>query len=153
MANNPCDNIVETLYVGNSNALSVGKPFDMVINCTNNIPFPVYTNCEFIRIPIDDIPEDSYKLYELIKYTKVLEKIHEKLQEKKKVLVHCFAGMQRSCALVACYLIRYYNASPIESIQHIRKYRPIAFFGGVNFMDAIEKYYEKHRKKIKAFYN
>jgi protein-tyrosine phosphatase len=60
---------------------------------------------------------------------------------KKPVLVHCFAGMQRSCAVVACYLIKYYNITPLDAINFIKKKRNVAFFGGVNFMRTLEMFY------------
>ena len=73
--------------------------------------------------------------------THVLEKIHESLQEKEPVLVHCFAGMQRSSAVIGLYLIKYHHFTPAECIGFIRQRRPVAFFGGANFLRAMEYYY------------
>ena len=44
------------------------------------------------------------------------------------------------------YLIKYYNMSPDDSIKYIKTKRPIAFFGGANFANMIEKFYENERK-------
>ena len=69
------------------------------------------------------------------------------------VLVHCYAGMQRSCAVVACYLIRYHNMNPQEAINFIKSKRSIAFAGRVNFIKTIEEFYLQDQyyknKKIK----
>ena len=92
----------------------------------------------YINLPVHDSPDESNKLLSLIHETQVLEKIHLALQQNKPVLVHCFAGMQRSCALVACYLIKYNNMAPHEAIEYIKSKRPIAFFGNVNFMNTLK---------------
>jgi protein-tyrosine phosphatase len=53
------------------------------------------------------------------------------------VLVHCHAGMQRSCAIVACYLVKYYDMTSYESISFIRAKRHIAFLYSINFLETI----------------
>ena len=96
---------------------------------------------QYINLPVHDSPDECDNLLKMINETQVLEKIHNALQNNKPVLVHCFAGMQRSCALVACYLIKYYDFTPKIAIDFIKSKRPIAFFGKVNFMDTINKIY------------
>jgi protein-tyrosine phosphatase len=56
-------------------------------------------------------------------------------------------GQQRSCAVVACYLIKYYNLTPQEAIDFIKLKRPIAFFGNVNFLQTIEFFYQNPKLK------
>jgi protein-tyrosine phosphatase len=51
--------------------------------------------------------------------------------------------MQRSCALVACYLIKYHNMKPIDAINYIKSKRRIAFFGNVNLLSTIEQFYQQ----------
>jgi protein-tyrosine phosphatase len=83
-----------------------------------------------------------------MKEKNVLEKIYEHVSNKKPVLVHCHAGMQRSCAVVACYLIKYNYMEPTSAIQFIRFKRPIAFFGQVNFQSAIDLFYLENNKRV-----
>jgi hypothetical protein len=45
--------------------------------------------------------------------------------------------MQRSCAVVACYLVKHEIMTPDESVAFIKMKRPIAFEGGVNFIETI----------------
>jgi protein-tyrosine phosphatase len=52
-------------------------------------------------------------------------------------------GMQRSCAVVACYLIKYHGMDPIQAIDYIKSKRPFAFFGQVNFIDAINRFFDE----------
>ena len=153
MNTNPYDEIIQNLYLGGIKALEHCN-----INCKNNckndsiifymvVDLIKYTNMvneimgqqfeKYINLPVNDSPDESNNLLKMINDTQVLEKIHLALQQNKPVLVHCFAGMQRSCALVACYLIKYHNFTPINAIDFIKTKRPIAFFGNVNFMDLL----------------
>ena len=92
---------------------------------------------QYINLPVHDSPDECDNLLKMINETRILEKIHHALQKNKPVLVHCFAGMQRSCALVACYLIKYHHMTPNEAIDFIKTKRPIAFFGQVNFIETL----------------
>jgi protein-tyrosine phosphatase len=82
----------------------------------------------------------------MIKYmdeTNILERMNEYIRKNEPVLVHCYAGMQRSCAVVACYLIKYYGVTPSVAMDHIKKNRPVAFFGEANFKQTIQHQYLK----------
>lgn len=145
---NAYDQIIEYLFLGSKRAVDTyAYQFSMIVNCTrsSDIPFPKNDTIQ-IRIPINDDPSDCDKLGLLIQETRVLEQIHESIVAKQPVLVHCFAGMQRSCALVACYLIKYYGMTPDEAVEYIRHKRPIAFFGEVNFKSAIDAFYVNNIK-------
>jgi protein-tyrosine phosphatase len=133
--------IVENLLLGNKKSSETyGDRMYFVVNCTKDIKLP--TNCkESVRIPIDDLPSEADKLLYYMLRTNILQKIHLNITNKKPVLVHCFAGMQRSCAVVACYLISYYNVTPLMAIKYIKQRRRVAFFGGVNFIKTLEMFY------------
>lgn len=149
--NNQYHEIIDYLYLGNANALKSNQQFDMIVNCTKNydITFPSYCNPEnCIRLPIDDNPNECEKFLTLLREKKVLEKIHYSIMCQDSVLVHCFAGMQRSCAVVACYLIKYYDMTPYDAVTYIQSKRPVAFFGNINFLDAIKMFYKNHKNFI-----
>jgi protein-tyrosine phosphatase len=130
--------IIPNLYIGNRNAsLELFPVLSLIVNCTRDLP--IFKNS--IRIPIDDSPDWNFDFNNLMIETNVLEHIHNCLINQQKVLVHCMAGAQRSCAVVACYLIRYYSFTPEKAIQFIKKRRPIAFFGHVTFIEAINYFY------------
>ena len=136
----PYNEIMENLYLGSKQALTFHENFYMIVNCTNDVGFPI--NCsECIRIGVNDDPYECRKLIQTVLETRVLEKIHMVRMNKKPVLVHCFAGMQRSCAIIGLYLIKYFDFTPDQCIQFIRTKRPVAFFGGANFFRALEYYY------------
>ena len=141
--------ITPHLYVGNKYAIADVYLFDLIINCTQDIPFPSKEiqnkyKQEYIRIPIKDDPFDADKLYDILEEQNILETIKKYFSQNKNVLIHCNMGQQRSCAVCACYLLKYndlnYNEIGLNVIENIKKKRPMAFFGGINFIDTIAKY-------------
>ena len=144
---NPCDEILPNLYLGSIKALGTydykSLEYYMIVDLIKySIQLDEHKTLPnthiYINLPVHDSPDECDKLLSLIHDSQVLEKMHLALQEKKPVLVHCFAGMQRSCALVACYLIKYNNMTPYEAIDYIKLKRPVAFFGQVNFMKTLK---------------
>ena len=145
----PFHEIIDHLFVGNANARESRK-FDLVVNCTREgeIPFPTDYAPLCIRIPIRDDPSESAKLLGILQETDVLEQIDSYRKNQRSVLIHCSMGMQRSCAVTACYLIRYFRKTPEESIAMIKSKRPVAFFGACNLLDAIETFYQSERRCV-----
>ena len=141
--NNNLDEIITNLYIGNIESSQLySNYFDLIVNCTVDITRPAHCK-KFIRISVNDTPEESDKMYMEIYRTQVFKEIYNTLQNNGKVLIHCFAGIQRSCAVTACYLIWIYNMTPTDVIYFIRSKRPIAFFGNVNFQKTINDVYER----------
>ncbi len=138
-----CDEIINHLYVGGLNSFETKNDFSLIVNCTKNEKISNQNNINFIRIPINDDPYESEKMLMLINELSVIDIIHNTLLNNNDVLVHCSAGMQRSCALVTCYLIKYHNMKPIDAINYIKSKRRIAFFGNVNLLSTIEQFYQQ----------
>lgn len=142
MTTNPYDQITDYLFLGNRHALNSVSSFSMIVNCSReeDVAFP--PNCNYcMRLSVADSPDESGKLFDLILETGVLKKIHNNVIHKQPVLVHCSAGMQRSCAVVACYLMKYHGLNPSQAVEYIRVKRPIAFFWMVNFAKTLEDFY------------
>ncbi len=135
------DDIIDYLYLGNMNAVNTKEiDFSLIVNCSKDLAFPNNAK-ECIRIPINDDPAYSDSLLELIQNTDVLCKINNYVKNNKYVLVHCRAGIQRSCALIAIYLIKYYKMKPDAAIEYVKYRRPVAFLGSVNLESAINGFY------------
>ena len=144
MATNPYDQLAEFLFLGNRHAWASANNFSLIVNCSRekDVAFPPnHMNC--IRLSVEDSSDEAAKLLSLILETKVLENIHNNIIRKQPVLVHCSAGMQRSCATVACYLIKYHSMDPTTAVEYIRGKRPIAFFWTVNFAKTINDFYTR----------
>jgi len=131
--------IVSGLFLGSFS--SVKETYtDIIINCTKDLPFPnrVFPYID-IRLPIDD----NGTVVEMETFISIAPKIIERMDEyitnNKTILVHCLAGQQRSCALVALYLIKKHNMTIDSSIKYIKSCKRDAFFYDVNFMYALKK--------------
>jgi protein-tyrosine phosphatase len=67
----------------------------------------------------------------------IVGKLAKELNAGHKTLVHCAAGMQRSAAVMAMYLIATQKMTTDQAIAYIRAKRPIAFMPVANFEKAI----------------
>lgn len=109
----------------------------MVVNCTKNIPF--LENCHFkkIRVPVDDNLEEEEIRNLAIWGPRVIHEIWKEYKQGHTILVHCHAGMQRSAAIVAMFLIFYRRMTRQEAMDLIRRRRSVAFQPRANFNDSI----------------
>ena len=128
---NNYDKIIENLFIGNRESVKEFQRFDLLVNCTREINYSM----------------PCIKMLTFICETGVLEKIHSLITQNKPVLVHCYAGMQRSCAVVACYLVKYHGMTPENAILLIRQRRPVAFYYQVNFLRTIMAVYDSTMAK------
>jgi hypothetical protein len=130
------------LFVGNASCAELhGAEYDMVVNCTANLPFASPGSPQVqVRIPVDDCPEDSLPLFIALRDTTVLRDMEDVMARGGRVLVHCMAGAQRSAAVAACFLVARRGLDPEAAIHRVRSARPAAFFFGiVNLRAAIER--------------
>jgi len=136
--------IVSNLWLGNI-LVAKNKMFfdenniDYVINCTKDVPF--YSNyTQNVRISVDDNLK-SNEINTMYKYlNRAADFIHNKLQDNKTILVHCYAGKQRSASIICGYLMKYCNMKCKDAITAIKSKRLIAFTPAINFQQALYKF-------------
>lgn len=136
--------IIPGLWLGNIKAASSLEFFEQqkiscVINCSKDIPF-FNDKCENVRIAVhDNLERDEIKrLYEY--FDKATNFIHLRLQANKNILVHCYAGKQRSASIIAVYLMKYASLTLYNAIFVIKSKRECAFTPTINFQESLEKY-------------
>jgi dual specificity MAP kinase phosphatase len=109
------------------------------VNCTKDLPRYNHSSKKFYRVPVnDDLQEYSFK-----EMTQELPGavafIDECVRSRERVLVHCFAGQQRSCAVIAAYFAS--KGIPVQtSVEYLRSRKPDAFNRGVNFQKSLDEY-------------
>ena len=151
-ASEPSDILGDSLlFVSNAKGAELHSDrFDFIVNCTKNLPFHSERDSQrHVRLPIDDVPEEAFTLFSMMRDSHLLQDIDDALLRKEKVLIHCMAGAQRSAAVAASFLVAQRCFEPKEAIREIRAKRPAAFFFGiVNFQKTIERAVELRPKVV-----
>lgn len=87
------------------------------------------------RLYVDDHPSSEQTMSEMLPLmVRYIE------SAGKDVVVHCFAGQQRSATVVAAYVMRQTGWTPEQTVEFIKSKKPDAFLGGVHFMDSLKKF-------------
>lgn len=150
-----CTKIMPRLYLGNyecakNSDFFIKNKIKAVLNCSKDIPntFACKKNMdiEYMRIPIDDslTERDFKKCYEFMPV--IVEFIYKHVVlQKNNILIHCYAGRQRSAISIAAFLVAKKGMTPLEACKFIVKHRKEAFHFGLslNFESSLNKYYEK----------
>ena len=144
--------IIPGIWLGNLKAAAHSKwlkekNITVVFNATKDIPFSPIIKNQY-RIPVDDnLQPEEIRNMTLWSH----EAVYKLLMEHNKgnhVLVHCAAGMQRSAAIVAMYLIATRGMDTNQAITYIQGIRPIAFRPQANFRESIIKFDNSYHQEI-----
>ena len=119
-----------------------------IFNCTKDIPFS-NRNVALYRIPLDDnLEPEELRNLETWGWESVFKIAKEHKEKGQPVLVHCYAGIQRSAATVAMYLIAMFRCTADEAIMYIKRKRSVAFTPSVNFYSSIKGFEKAFRNSI-----
>jgi atypical dual specificity phosphatase len=153
MANEIANEIVSRLWLGNKQAAADEDwlrkhNITVVFNCTKTLPFAENIP-RMYRVPVDDNlePEEIANMAAWAAETQV--KLLREYKAGRTILVHCHAGMQRSAAVVAMFLITTTGMSADEAIAFVKSKRPIAFFPSANFEKSI-RYWDAEMRKYRG---
>jgi len=149
---NNADEIIPGLWLGNAHA-SMDETFlknakiQVVFNCTKDLPFHQSIRRRY-RVPVDDnLKPEEIRNMELWSYEIVLKMYHE-YKEGRPIFVHCAAGMQRSPAAIAMFLIATQGMASEQAKAFIKQRRPIAFYPSANFGESIKGFEESINKNM-----
>ena len=131
--------IIPNIYIGNIySSLFNNEEFDVIVNCSKNLPFPNNeVNNVKIRIPIDD--KYFNKCDELINHLEIINSIVKHYDDKKKILIHCQFGIQRSSTIATIFLMKKFNFQKEKAIEIVKSHRMISFFPYNNFTHIFDK--------------
>jgi dual specificity phosphatase 12 len=144
--------IIPRLWLGNvkaskDEAFIREKNIQVVFNCTKNLEFSPIIPIKY-RIPVDDnLEEEEIRNMELWS-GEIAFKMMSEYMEGKTILVHCMAGMQRSAASVAFFLISFLKLRALDAMKLIKEKRPIAFYPRANFGRSIDYFDRKFHGEI-----
>ena len=110
---------------------------ETVFNCTKDLPFHSSMRRRY-RVPVDDnLEEEEIRNMELWSF-EIIYKLLLEYKQGNTILIHCAAGMQRSAAVVAMFLMVFTGMKHEDAMQYIKERRPIAFFKNANFLKSIQ---------------
>jgi len=152
MNSDNANEIIPRLWLGDAKA-SMDEYFikrnniTVVFNCTKNLPFSPMIPIKY-RIPVDDnLEENEIRNMELWS-SEIAYKIMSEYVEGKTILVHCMAGMQRSAASVAFFLISYLKMRALDAMKMIKEKRMVAFYPRANFGRSIDYFDRRFHGEI-----
>ena len=149
---NNADQIIPNVWLGNLRA-ALDEQFlknagiQVVFNCTKEAQFHPSIRRRY-RVPVDDnLPQEEIRNLELWSY-EIVYKLLTEYKQGRPIFIHCHAGMQRSPAVTAMFLMALYHMSADQAKAYIKQRRPIVFFPSANFETAMRGYERsliKHR--------
>jgi protein-tyrosine phosphatase len=144
--------IVPGIWLGNRRAALndkwlAEKQITVVFNATKDLPFSPTIKKQY-RIPVNDNLEAEEIRNMTLWSHEILYNLLKEQNAGNKILVHCAAGMQRSAAIMAMYLIAKRGMSWNQAVQYIQNIRPIAFRPGINFKDSIMSFDKSYHEEI-----
>ena len=144
--------IIPGIWLGDKNAAKddiwlIQNNITVVFNVTKDLPFSPIIQKQY-RVPVDDNlqPEEIRNMS--LWSQEAVYKLLEEHNKGNKILVHCFAGMQRSAAIVAMYLIATKGMTWQQAISFIQSIRPIAFRPSPNFKQSIIEFDRTYHREI-----
>ena len=144
--------IVPGIWLGNKKAALnekwlKEKNITVVFNATKDIPFSPRIQKQY-RIPVDDnLQPEEIRNMTLWSHEAVY-KVMKEHNEGNTILIHCFAGMQRSAAIVGMYLIAKKGMTWNQVISYIQSIRPIAFNPQANFKESLIAFDKSYHEDI-----
>lgn len=149
---NNADQIIPNVWLGNlkaaqDEAFLKNAGIQVVFNCTKDAPFHPSIRRRY-RVPVDDnLQEEEIRNLELWAY-EIVFKLLKEYKEGRPIFIHCHAGMQRSPAVTAMFLMVLHRMSVDKAKAYIKQRRPIAFFPSANFEKAMRGFERSLSKNL-----
>lgn len=146
----PAKEIIKNLWIGSegdSRNPGFYKAHDirLVVNATASIPIKAPADVKSYRIPVDDHPSENETMLRHLPL--VVVAIDDVLKYGHGVLVHCRAGMQRSAAAVAGYLMWKRGMTADQAFEYINSRKPETFWPVPTFEKALRAWEVQLRNK------
>jgi protein tyrosine phosphatase len=142
---NYANEIIPNLWLGNRQSpIEIDNlkknNIKLIINCSKDIIYDTDINIQVVRLAIHDMDseESNTILGEKIENLTYLINIY--LNNNFGVLIHCYAGIQRSATVVLCYLLKYKDMSLDMAKAIMKQNRDIVFYPYPTFDNFINNY-------------
>lgn len=139
----PAKQIIKNLWIGSegdsrSAAFYKAHNIRFVVNATGSIPIKTPPGVLSYRVPVDDHPSENPTMLRHLPL--VVVAIDDVLKYNHGVLVHCRAGMQRSAAVVAAYLMWKRGMTANQAFEFINAKKHETFWPVPTFEAALREW-------------
>lgn len=132
------NHILPKVYQGNLQSCDLWSDYDItdvVTMCPEQVYLPVHIRQ--LDMPISDWgPISSKQLEEIFDF------IDDSIKNNGNVLIHCFAGVNRSVAVTAAYIMYKTDSMWNNALDHVKKIHPEADPSD-SLRDSVLKYFAK----------
>jgi predicted protein tyrosine phosphatase len=121
---NLADRVHPRIWIGSADAAESEdfiekNQIDVILNMSLECTYNSAPSCRVVRIGIADA-----KLTNVGVFAKAAEVIANAVRNDENILVHCAAGVSRSCTAVVAHLMLYKGLGWDEALFEIREHRP-----------------------------
>ncbi|ESO85488.1 hypothetical protein LOTGIDRAFT_154978 [Lottia gigantea] len=107
-----------------------------VLNVTSQVPlYYEKQGIKYRRIPASDSSQQNLKQY----FEEAIEFIDDARQNKRRVLIHCQAGVSRSATITIAYILKHTKMTMTDVYKFVKGKRPI-ISPNFNFMGQLMEY-------------
>lgn len=133
--------IIPNLWIGNKDILKYNLNINFIINTLKDLHFLGKHNQYKMDIKNNLEKYEIIKMYEYLNETS--EFIYKKLNNNKSVLVICENGNQKSCTIVAAYIIKYGKLNLNTVIKSLRTKHKTAFYPNIDYKNSLDIFESK----------
>lgn len=148
----PAKEIVCGLWIGSKgDALDASfmkaHGIKLIVNVSRDIPTPFANSINTYRIPVDDSRSETTAILKHWPITSAA--IDDVLAHGGSVLVHCYAGVQRSAATVTAYLMWKYCMGARDAMKVVNGRKAETFVWGkkATFWDSLKQWESELRRQ------
>jgi len=151
-AHEDADEIIPGVWIGRRE-VSLNGPWlaahgiKAVFNCTKELPFHPSVPYQY-RVPVDDNLQPAEIQNMEAWAPEIAFKILREFNAGHPMLIHCHAGMQRSTAACAFFLLVLTGRPLIQVMYLIQSRRKVAFRPAANFAPAMRAFESQVRSQI-----
>lgn len=121
------DRVLDFLYLGSmrtAQCVEVYQDLDIsyVLTAARNLEVVLGPGMRHLTLPFDDLPGEDISHF----FESSFKFIDEAVNNKKGILIHCFAGLSRSVAMTMGYLMKKFRLGAKDALSLVKQSRPSA---------------------------
>tara|TARA_B100001758_G_C18148758_1_gene472899 strand:- start:23 stop:607 length:585 start_codon:yes stop_codon:yes gene_type:complete len=133
--------IIEDLYLGSGYHAAQWEWLEdnNIKNIVNvALEVPNFFTDDLSYLECQSIKDDGLESFDSL--DNIIDSIHNCLEKKEKVYIHCLVGRSRSATIIIAYLMKYKNMALLEAVHFVREKREVVN-PSLKLMNVIEEWW------------